>query len=129
MNIAVPTSAFTAVSAIVAATATSAIVATIATTSAAIATTVATSATAGEIFRASNYDDLIRGFVERKKQLGLTNLDLDALAGYADGYSSKLFARKRMKGLAYISLPCLLGALDLELVAVEKPRKAKPKPA
>jgi hypothetical protein len=30
-----------------------------------------------------------------------------------------------MKGLAHISLPCILGALDCEIIVVEKPRKPK----
>jgi hypothetical protein len=52
----------------------------------------------------------------RKRELGLSNLALDDIAGIQQGYSSKVFAG--VKGLGSMSLPALLGALGVRLAVV-----------
>jgi hypothetical protein len=113
MNIAVPTSAFTVASAIVS---TSALAA-------------ATATSAGEIFRCRTYDELVRGLIDRRRQLGLTQAELDYRSSLPSGYVGKLEGPARPKRFGMLSLSMVLAALDLELIAVERPRKAKPKPA
>jgi hypothetical protein len=119
MNIAaaVPTSAFTAV--------TSAVFA----TSAAIATTSAIAASQ-ILFRATSYEELMAGLIRRRKALGYTQEHVNYISGLQEGYCNKLEAH--MKGLGRLSLGLLLGALEVQLIAVAAPRtssKKKPKPA
>jgi hypothetical protein len=52
----------------------------------------------------------------RRKELGIIHRDLDELAGWADGYSSKLACG--MKTLGGMSLPTVLKALGLRLALV-----------
>lgn len=52
----------------------------------------------------------------RRRELGLTSLAVDDVAGTQSGYASKLFCGK--KRLGDMSLPALLGALGARLVVV-----------
>ena len=53
---------------------------------------------------------------ERRRELGLSQLLVDDIAGLPSGYTAKVECR--IKGLGKLSLPCLLGALGLELAVV-----------
>ena len=59
-------------------------------------------------------DGLIRACVARRRELGLTQLQVDAAAGIQDGYCGKWEAG--VKGLGRMSLGCILGALRLKLI-------------
>ena len=59
---------------------------------------------------------------QRRRELGIPLLELDDISGVQSGYAAKLEAG--IKNLGYISLPCILGALGLELLVVEKPKSA-----
>ncbi|MFO1102494.1 MAG: hypothetical protein U1E20_06295 [Methylocystis sp.] len=60
--------------------------------------------------------DLRRAIDERRREIGLTMLELDDAAGVQSGYSSKLLGPGRMKCFGEMSLKSLLGALGLKLV-------------
>lgn len=59
---------------------------------------------------------------QRRHQLGWSQLELDARSGLPDGYTAKLEAMitnptaSNARGLGRLSLPLMLGALQLELV-------------
>jgi transcriptional regulator with XRE-family HTH domain len=54
---------------------------------------------------------------QRRYALGVSQLDLDAIAGLADGHTSKIACGT--KAIGRISLPNLLAALGLRLAVVE----------
>jgi hypothetical protein len=54
----------------------------------------------------------------RIEAMQITRLQLDELAGLPGGYSSKLFSPKPLKKLGRLSLPLILGALNIKLFAV-----------
>ncbi|MGD9656193.1 MAG: hypothetical protein AB7U61_00910 [Methylocystis sp.] len=60
--------------------------------------------------------DLRCAIDERRRQLGLTMLELDDAAGVQSGYSAKLLGPGRMKCFGEMSLKSLLGALGMKLV-------------
>ena len=64
-------------------------------------------------------DDIVAALRERRDVLGLTHEGLDMLSGPPSGYTSKVLCDPPMKRLGPTSLPALLGALGLALVAVE----------
>lgn len=61
-----------------------------------------------------SYDQLRQAVARRRKALGLTQLDLDDLAGVQDGYTGKLECGARHFGP--LSLGLILQALGVELV-------------
>jgi hypothetical protein len=61
-------------------------------------------------------DELAAAIDARRKPLVIIHRDMDALAGWADGYSSKLACG--MKSLGQMSLPVALNALGLRLALV-----------
>jgi hypothetical protein len=54
---------------------------------------------------------------QRRYALGINQFDLDAIAGLADGHTSKIACGT--KAIGRISLPSLLAALGLRLAVVE----------
>ena len=68
------------------------------------------------LFVAVDYRGLMGALGERKKELGLTNLELDELGGLAGGYTSKLFCGSKRLGLE--TLGKLLTALNAKVVVV-----------
>ena len=64
-------------------------------------------------------DDIVAALRARRDELNISHETIDAIALYADGYTSKLLAPEPMKGLGHISLPSLLEALGCALVLVE----------
>lgn len=68
-----------------------------------------------------DYSALIDVMRKRRVELGLTCIELDAKAGFPEGYTSKLENyRQAGPGRAFgpVSLPLWLGALDLKMVIV-----------
>jgi hypothetical protein len=63
--------------------------------------------------------ELLAALRTRRDELQLTHETLDAIAGWAGGYSSKLFAPDPIKNLGWQSLGLALGALGIAIVVVE----------
>lgn len=69
------------------------------------------------------YEELIRALVNHRRELGLTHLQVDDLAGFQDGYTSKIEMgpkKKHGRGLGRLSLPYLLDTYGLRLAVVER---------
>ena len=64
-------------------------------------------------------------FVARRRALGWTQLELDYRAGTQDQYAGKFEIGTRNYG--ELSLPCIMGALGLQLFLVERPEPRNPK--
>jgi hypothetical protein len=66
------------------------------------------------------YRDLVNHLIDRRHDLGLTQLDLDARAGWSSGYSGKLEAFDGSEGrvAGAVTLPLWLEALGVELLPV-----------
>ncbi len=65
-----------------------------------------------------DYDGLRAAVATRRKELGLTQLDLDDAAGLQTGYASKLEAG--IKNYGPMSLTSTLDALGLELAVIRR---------
>jgi hypothetical protein len=75
----------------------------------------------------SDYGGLLEAFRERAQELEISRAGIDQVAGWADGYASKLLggaAAKRRKIIGPLSLELLLGALGLKLILIEDPEAA-----
>jgi len=74
-----------------------------------------------EVSMADTYGDLVRQIASRRKELGLTSLDVDDLAGLPDGYVSKLecYPARHHRTLGIVSLPVLMQTLGLRLAVVK----------
>lgn len=64
-------------------------------------------------------------FAARRRALGLRQLEVDDLAGTPDQYAGKLEAGMRNYG--DVSLSCIMGALGLQLLVVERQEPRTPK--
>jgi hypothetical protein len=72
----------------------------------------------------SDYGALLEAFRERAKELEISREGIDSIAGWADGYASKLLggeAAKRRKIIGPLSLGLMLGTLGLKMILVEDP--------
>jgi hypothetical protein len=78
----------------------------------------------------TTWDALIATFRARRIQLGLSQLDVDDLAGTPSGYTGKLEASltnpaaKNARSIGRESLPLMLGALKLQLSVDARPGRA-----
>jgi hypothetical protein len=54
----------------------------------------------------------------RRRELGITLVELNEAVGFAGGYSAKLFAKGYRKYLGQESMPAMLSALGCRLVVV-----------
>jgi len=73
------------------------------------------------IARFRQYADLMLAIDARRRELGMTMLELDARSGLPLGYSGKLFTdptKANAKTLGRMSLGLILQALDVEMVLV-----------
>jgi hypothetical protein len=70
--------------------------------------------------RVNTYPDLLRQLDLRRRELGMRMEDVDHKSGLQEGYSAKLFVGIRRFG--EMSLSCLLGALECDLVIVPRPK-------
>jgi transcriptional regulator with XRE-family HTH domain len=66
--------------------------------------------------RVQSYSDLRSAVAMRRHELGLTQLEVDDIAGLQSGYLSKLECG--LKNFGPMSLDAVLGALGLEIVLV-----------
>ncbi len=66
------------------------------------------------------YEDLIAALRDRRKQLGLTQEEVNAIAGFHDGYVNKLEIgyRDGGRGVGAMSLPTWLDTLGVCLLVV-----------
>ena len=71
-----------------------------------------------------DYQSLIAEIVAERKRQGLTQIDMDAVAFIADGYTAKLEAG--YKHFGPISLAAVLGALNVALVLVKLDEHGRP---
>lgn len=73
------------------------------------------------------YEDLLHRLRCRRNELGLSQLDLDQICGFQDGYTGKLELGHRPsgRGLGDMSLPTLLDALGVRLQLVPLPAGAR----
>ena len=71
--------------------------------------------TLGEFDSLESLQKLLRLRIE---QTQITRLDLDRLSGLPSGYCSKLFSEVPIKKLGRLSLPLVLAALNVKLIAV-----------
>jgi hypothetical protein len=74
---------------------------------------------------AHDYATLMGALIERKWQLGLTNLDVEARGHFATGYADKLFNGARLMGLG--TLGRLLDALEVRILVVPVDKLEAPK--
>jgi hypothetical protein len=74
---------------------------------------------------AHDYATLMGALIERKWQLGLTNLDVEARGQFATGYADKLFNGARLMGLG--TLGRLLDALEVRILVVPVDKLDAPK--
>ncbi|ASY64464.1 hypothetical protein SJ05684_c30400 [Sinorhizobium sojae CCBAU 05684] len=74
-----------------------------------------------------SYDDLVAAMIERRKDLGLSCIELDALSGMQEGYANKLenWRKQYGRGMGPDTFPLWLGGLRLGLVLVELPRRPR----
>lgn len=74
--------------------------------------------------RALTFEDLARGLRARRIELGLSQIEVDEIAGLASGYTGKIEASltrpeaRNARSLGRESLPLLLQALGCELAVV-----------
>jgi hypothetical protein len=72
----------------------------------------------------SDYQGLLEAFRDRAKELEISREGIDSIAGWADGYASKLLggaAAKQRKIIGPLSLGLMLGTLGLKMILVEDP--------
>jgi hypothetical protein len=72
----------------------------------------------------TDYGSLLEAFRERAQELEISREGIDSVAGWADGYASKLLAgeaAKKRKIIGPMSLGLMLGTLGLKMILVEDP--------
>ena len=72
------------------------------------------------------YDDLCKAIASRRKSLGISQIALDDKAGLTANYQGKL--EVAMRHFGEMSLECVLGALELEIVVEADPSPLPPAP-
>lgn len=74
-----------------------------------------------ELAVVGDYAGLVRLFERRRRELGLTCIDMDYLAGLQEGYTSKIeqFPNRHSRTLGFVSLPNMLRVLGLRLAVVK----------
>jgi hypothetical protein len=70
-------------------------------------------------------DDIRKILCQRKADLNLSDALLERYAGLTEGHVSKIFPLNPRKQIGLKTLPLLLGALGLRLVAIEDPEATK----
>jgi hypothetical protein len=73
------------------------------------------------IATAGNYLQLVQAFRARLAALDIPYSTVDAIAGWAERYTSKLLAEEPSRNLGPLSLDCLLGATGLKIALIEDP--------
>lgn len=72
-------------------------------------------------FLIREYPDLVKTLIERRHELGMSSIELDARAGWQEGYTSKVenFAKPYGRGIGPVSLPLWLESLGLAMILVK----------
>ena len=71
----------------------------------------------------TSYEDLHRAMRQRANELGLSRESIDAIAGLQPGYASKLLSPRPIRKLGALSMPLILPALGIKLIAVVDEQK------
>lgn len=66
-----------------------------------------------------SYDELHAALRERAAELGISRLELDAVAGLAHGHAGKILGLAQVKKLGPVSMPLVLEALAVRLALIE----------
>jgi len=74
-----------------------------------------------------NYADFVKAMVARRKELDVSCLEVDMLAGMQDSYTNKLenWPKPTGRGMGPEIFPLWLGGLRLGIVLVDLPRRPK----
>lgn len=75
------------------------------------------------------YSDMVDALVERRHEIGMSAVSLDARAGWQEGYTSKIenWQKPYGRGIGPVSLPLWLESLGLAMILVKvDDRKVKP---
>ena len=78
----------------------------------------------------TDYGTLVETCRARAVELGLSRLEIDRLAGFADGYSGKLLGKRSVEDVGYprrksskklwpVALEAMLGVLGLKILLIE----------
>ena len=67
--------------------------------------------------------ELVDVMRRRREALGISFETLDQIAGVDDRYAAKVLSPKPLRGLGYMSMGPLLGAMGLALVVIENPEQ------
>jgi predicted DNA-binding transcriptional regulator AlpA len=74
-----------------------------------------------------NYDEFVQAMVQRRKELALSCIELDARSGMQEGYSNKLenWRKDFGRGMGSDTFPLWLGGLRVGIVLVSLPRRPR----
>lgn len=78
----------------------------------------------------TDYQGFVDAMIQRRADLSISSIELDALSGMQEGYASKLenFGRPQGRGMGPDVFPLWLGGLRVGIVLVDLPRRPrKPK--
>ncbi|MGN7770764.1 hypothetical protein [Phyllobacterium sp. 22552] len=77
-------------------------------------------------FLIREYPDLVKTLIQRRHELGMSSMELDARAGWQEGYTSKLenWEKDYGRSIGKMLLPVWLEALDISMILVGHDRKA-----
>jgi hypothetical protein len=72
-----------------------------------------------ELATVKDYEELMQALYDRAEELRASRSSIDEVAGWPEGYASKLLRKRRVKSFGAKSLGPLLSTLGLKLVVVE----------
>lgn len=74
-----------------------------------------------------NYDEFVRAMTERRKELNLSCIEIDARSGMQEGYANKLenWRKDFGRGMGPEVFPLWLGGLKVGIVLVDLPRRPR----
>lgn len=74
-----------------------------------------------------NYEEFVQAMTDRRSQLGMSAIELDALSGMQEGYANKLenWRKDYGKGLGPDIFPLWLGGLRVGVILVDLPRRPR----
>lgn len=75
----------------------------------------------------TQYDELVEALRNRRAQLAMSSIELDAKSGMQEGYTSKLenFGRPQGRGMGPEVFPLWLGGLKVGIILVDLPRRPR----
>jgi predicted DNA-binding transcriptional regulator AlpA len=74
-----------------------------------------------------NYDDFVKAMTERRKDLNLSCIEIDARSGMQEGYANKLenWRKDFGRGMGPDVFPLWLGGLRVGIILVDLPRRPR----